>query len=168
MKTSLSISLLALVLASSPAVAQSTLPKEGSVAFSVTFHGTGRTVSMGEDLLQTSYEAIGGTLAEKEANFPDRMSVRCVGSSRVVKGTLEAEMGMCEYTDVSGEKLFTTYTVAKGELPGTAVSKHTLAGGTGKYTGIAGGWDGVRRSLRSPIEGQGVSISTYKGSYKLP
>jgi hypothetical protein len=92
------------------------------------------------------------------------MSGRCVGSGRVVKGTLETETGMCEFIDLTGDKLFTTTSSTKGDI-GT---KHTLAGGTGKYTGITGGWTSVRRSLRSPIEGQGIVVITYKGSYKLP
>ena len=171
MKTTFSICLLALaaLTAASPAVAQSTLPKEGGVAFSAIFHPIGQhEVSMGEDLSQYSCEAIGGTLAEKEASLPDRMSVRCVGGGRVVKGVLEGERGMCEYMDLSGDKLFTTTSSKTGETPGTVVTKHTLAGGTGKYTGIVGGWEGIRRSLRSPVEGQSISVVVYKGSYKLP
>jgi hypothetical protein len=52
MKTTVSICLLALaaLTAVSPAVAQSTLPKEGGVAFSAIFHSIGHEVSMGEDL----------------------------------------------------------------------------------------------------------------------
>jgi hypothetical protein len=55
-----------------------------------------------------------------------------------------------------------------GEAPGTVVSKHTIAGGTGKYTGITGEWVGTRHPLRSPIEGQIMTVIVYKGSYKLP
>ena len=51
---------------------------------------------------------------------------------------------------------------------GTVASHHTVAGGTGKYTGITGNWVGTRRSLRSPVEGQVVAVIVYKGSYKLP
>jgi hypothetical protein len=170
MKTTFSIFLLAVaaLTAVSPAVAQSTLPKEGGVAFSAIFHSIGHEVSMGEDLSQYSYEAIGGALVEKEASLPDRMSVRCVGGGRVLKGILEGERGMCEYMDVSGDKLFTTTSSKAGETPGTVVTTHTLGGGTGKYTGIVGGWEGIRRSLRSPVEGQSISVVVYKGSYKLP
>jgi hypothetical protein len=169
MNASFLISLLALALAASPAVAQSTLPKEGSVAFSATVHTIGlHRIFMGEDLSQYSYESIGGTLAEKEGSLPDRMSMRCVGGGRSVKGMLEGETAMCEYMDVSGDKFFTTVSSKNGEIPGTVVSKHTLAGGTGKYTGIVGEWVGIRRSLRSPVEGQALAVIVYKGSYKLP
>jgi hypothetical protein len=171
MKTMFSVLLLATSAALtsiSPVAAQSTFPKEGDVAFSGVFHGMSHSVSMGEDVSQYSYEAMGGLLAEKEGSLPDRMSVRCVGGGRVVKGALEGETGMCEYIDLSGDKLFTTTSSTKGEIPGTVSTKHTLAGGTGKYTGITGGWTGARRSLRSPIEGQGISAVTYKGSYRLP
>ena len=40
-------------------------------------------------LTQYGYEVIGGTIAEKEGTFPDRMSARCVGGARTVKGTIE-------------------------------------------------------------------------------
>jgi len=170
MKTKFSIYLLALAALTSlsPAAAQSTLPKADTVAFSAIFHGIGHEVTMGDDLSQYSYEAIGGTLAAKEASLPDRMSVRCVGGGRVVKDRLEGERGMCEWVDVSGDKLFTTTSSKTGETPGTTVTKHTLAGGTGKYTGIVGEWEGIRRSLRSPVEGQSISVVVYKGSYRLP
>ena len=171
MKTMFSILLLATSAALtsiSPVAAQSALPKEGDVAFSGVYHSMSHGVSMGEDMSQFSYEAIGGLLAEKEGSLPDRMSIRCVGSGRVVKGALEGQTSMCEYIDLSGDKLFTTASVTKGEIPGTTIAKHTLAGGTGKYTGITGGWTGVLRPLRFPIEGQGIAAVTYKGSYKLP
>ena len=75
---------------------------------------------------------------------------------------------MCEYIDGSGDKIFSTYSASSGETPDTVGSHHTIAGGTGKYTGISGEWVGTRRSLRSPVEGQAISVIVYKGSYKLP
>lgn len=166
MKSTFSGILLAMgaALSISAVAAQSTLPKEGDVVCSGVFHVMSNNVSMGEDVSQYSYQAVGGLLTEKEETLLDRMSGRCVGSGRVVKGTLETETGMCEFIDLTGDKLFTTTSSTKGDI-GT---KHTLAGGTGKYTGITGGWTSVRRSLRSPIEGQGIVVITYKGSYKLP
>jgi hypothetical protein len=81
------------------------VPKEGSVAFTGLYHVTAfHSVSMGKDLTQYGYEVIGGTIAGKEGTFPDRMSARCVGGARTVKGTIENETGMCEYLDVSGTK----------------------------------------------------------------
>ena len=147
MKTTFSVFLLTIPALTdiSPAAAQPPLPKEGVAAFSAVVHSIGlHHVSMGTNLSQTSYEVIGGTVAEKEGNLPDRMSMRCVGSGRLVKGRPEGETGMCEYIDVSGDKVFTTYSVVSAQTPGTAISKHTIAGGTGKYTGITGEWVGTR------------------------
>jgi hypothetical protein len=171
MKTTFSIFLLPIVglMSISPAAAQSTPPKEGVAAFSAVLHSTGlHQVSMGKDLSQSSYEVIGGTVAEKEGSLTDHMSMRCVGSGRTVKGMPEGETGMCEYIDVSGDKIFTTFSAGNGEVPGTVVSKHTIAGGTGKYTGITGEWVGTRHPLRPPIEGQIMTVLVYKGNYKLP
>ena len=107
-------------------------------------------------------------MAEKEGSIPDRMSMRCVGSGRVVKGKPEGETGMCEYIDLSGDKIFSTFSVGNGETPGAVASHHTISGGTGKYIGISGEWVGTRHPLRSPVEGQIMTIIVYKGSYRLP
>jgi hypothetical protein len=151
-----------------PADAES-LPKESAVSFSAVLHSNGQhRISMGDDLAQTSYEVVGGSVAEKEGSLGDQMSIRCVGSGRIVKGKSQGETGMCEYIDVSDDKVFTTYSVVSGETPGTVLSKHTIAGGTGKYSGITGEWMGTRHPLRSPVEGQIMTVLVYKGSYKLP
>jgi hypothetical protein len=160
---------IAIVISIGPAAAESTLPKEGVVAFSAVLHSTGQhRVTMGDDLSQTSYEVTGGAIADKEGSLGDRMSMRCVGSGRIVKGKPEGETGMCEYIDLSGDKVFTTFLVVNGETPGTVMSKHTIAGGTGKYSGVAGEWVGTRHPLRPPVEGQIMTVLVYKGSYKLP
>ena len=101
-------------------------------------------------------------------NLGQRMSIRCVGGGRIVKGKSEGETGMSEYIDVSGDKIFSTFSVSNEETPGTVASHHIVAGGTGKYTGITGNWVGTRRSLRSLVEGQVLAVIVYKGSYKLP
>jgi hypothetical protein len=171
MRTTFWIFLLAIAVLTSggPAAAQSTLPKEGNVAFSAVLHSTGlHQVAMGSDLSQSSYEVIGGIVAEKEGSLGDRMSMRCVGSGRMVKGKPEGETGMCEYIDLSGDKIFSTFSVVSGETSGTFMSKHTIAGGTGKYNGITGEWLGTRHPLRPPVEGQIMTVLVYKGSYKLP
>jgi hypothetical protein len=155
MRTTFWIFLLAIavLISAGPAIAQSTPPKEGVVAFSAVLHSTGlHQVSMGKDLSQSSYEVIGGTVAEKEGSLTDHMSMRCVGGGRTVKGMPEGETGMCEYIDVSGDNIFSTFSVVDGETPGTFMSKHTIAGGTGKYNGITGEWLGTRHPLRPPVE----------------
>src|SRR5215831_14973129 len=88
MKTPFSIVPLAIaiVISIGPAAAEATLPKEGVVAFSAVLHSTGQhRVTMKDDLSQISYEVTGGTIAEKEGSIGDRMSMRCVGSGRIVK-----------------------------------------------------------------------------------
>src|ERR1700746_3920794 len=118
MRTTFWIFLLAIAVLTSvgSATAQSTPPKEGVVAFSAVLHSTGlHQISMGKDLSQSSYEVIGGTVAEKEGSLTDHMSVRCVGGGRTVKGMPEGETGVCEYMDVSGDKIFSTFSAGNGE-----------------------------------------------------
>ena len=82
---------------------------------------------------------------------------------------MEEETGLCEYIDLTGDKVVAAVTAKASDTPGTAATtKLILAGGTGKYTGIVGEWEGTRRSIRFPVEGQGLVATTYKGSYKLP
>ena len=125
MKSTFSGILLAMgaALSISAVAAQSTLPKEGDVVCSGVFHVMSNNVSMGEDVSQYSYQAVGGLLTEKEETLLDRMSGRCVGSGRVVKGTLEAETGMCEFIDLTGDKLTTTTSSTKGDAAQSTLSQ---------------------------------------------
>jgi hypothetical protein len=44
----------------------------------------------------------------------------------------------------------------------------TIVGGTGKCTGIQGGWELTRYVLRSAVEGVGQNYTKSKGKYTLP
>jgi len=151
-----------------PAAAQTALPKEGPVELTQIFQSTLQTVVLDKEFTQFAYEAYGSTLAAKEGGFGDRVTGRCLGSSRVIKGKLETEIGGCEYTDRSGDKFYYAYTGSATDMPGTAIIKGTYIGGTGKYAGITGAAESRRQILPSPGAGRGASVSHTKGAYKLP
>ena len=95
----------ALLCVSTNSFAQTELPKEGPVAATGVFHSNLKVMSVG-DLSQLSYEAVGGLVADKPGGFGDRLTVRCIGGYRALKGKIEFENNMCDYTDPAGDKLY--------------------------------------------------------------
>ena len=95
----------ALLSFSTSSLAETELPKEGPIAATGNFHSNLKTISVG-DLRQLSYEAVGSWVADKPGGFGDRLTVRCIGSYRALKGKVEFEYNMCEYTDPAGDKLY--------------------------------------------------------------
>jgi hypothetical protein len=77
------------------------------------------------------------------------------------------ECSICEATDPAGDKFYTKLENVSSDAD-KVVNKTTLISGTGKYAGITGGWDVVRRSHRPPAEGEGMSSTKITGTYKLP
>ena len=156
----------ALLSFSTSSFAQAELPKEGPVAATVVIHSNLKIMSVG-DLVQNLYDGVGGVIADKPGGFGDRLTVRCMGSLRMLKGKIEFENNMCEYTDPAGDKFYTKLVNVSSDAD-KVVNRTTLISGTGKYEGITGGWEAVRRSHRSPAEGASVSSTKITGTYKLP
>ena len=151
---------------SSTAFAQE-LPKEGPINSSATFHSFTKSVTA-ETLIQISYDAKGGFLADKPGGFMDRVTARCVGGIRaVVQGKIEHEYNMCEFTDMAGDKFYSKLEHVSSE-PDKVVNKALILGGTGKYKGITGGWEVTRRSLKPFADGESMSVVKVTGNYKLP
>ena len=151
---------------STSSFAQAELPKEGPVAATGAFHSNFKVVSVG-DLTQIAYDAKGGFVADKPGGFGDRLTAHCIGSARTLKGKIEFEYNMCEFTDPAGDKLYSKLENVSSDAD-KVVNKTTLISGTGKYAGITGGWEVVRRSHRPPAEGEGMSSVKITGTYKLP
>jgi hypothetical protein len=139
--------LLTLLCIPTTSIAQATLPKEGNIALTSVFHSKFNQVSMGQDLVGWTNDSTIGLVSDKAEGFGDRVTGRCLGSGRVIKGKVEFEYGTCEFTDVTGDKFYTTLSFVSGNAD-TAVAKQTIVGGTGKYSGITGAWDVVRRQHR--------------------
>ena len=161
-----SLSASALLGFSTGSFAETDLPKEGPVAATGVFYSNLKAITVGE-LVQFTYEAKGGWVADKPGGFGDRLTARCVGSIRALKGKIEFEYNMCEYTDPAGDKFYSKLENVSSDAD-KVVNRTTLISGTGKYAGITGGWDVVRRSHRPPADGEGMSSVKISGSYKLP
>lgn len=150
-----------------PLNAQTALPKEGAIALTSVFHFKRSQLAMGEDLVGWTSDATIGLVADKPEGFGDRATGRCLGSGRVMKGKVEFEYGTCEFTDLAGDKFYTLLSFVSGN-DDTAAAKQMIVGGTGKYSGITGGWEVVRRAHRAPAPGEGVGSAKLTGAYKLP
>jgi hypothetical protein len=157
----------ALLCVSFPSSAQTALPKEGNIVLTSVFHTKRHQVSMGQDLIGWTADSTIGLVADKPEGFGDRVTGRCLGSGRVTKGNVEFEYSTCEFTDLAGDKFYTTLSFVSSNAD-TSAAKQTIVGGTGKYSGITGGWDVVRRQHRAPAEGEGVGSAKLTGTYKLP
>jgi hypothetical protein len=159
----------ALLCVSTTSFAQVELPKEGGIAATSVVRGTWKQVAVEKEFSLTIVESRSGLVPDKPDGFGDRVTGRCVSSHRFVKGKLDAETGACEYTDFTGDKFFTSWTLTPEEAgAGKVTTRHNLIGGTGKYAGITGGWDVVRRSYRPPVDGEAASSNRLTGTYKLP
>lgn len=157
----------ALSCVSLPSGAQTPLPKEGAIAATGVFHGTIKQVAMGQDLVGWIADSTIGFVSEKPDGFGDRLTGRCLGSGRVAKGKVEFEYGTCEFTDPAGDKFYTTLSFVASQAD-TVTTRQTIVGGTGKYAGISGGWDVMRRPHRAPAPGEVVGSTKLTGTYKLP
>jgi hypothetical protein len=157
----------ALLCFSFPSGAQTALPREGNIALTSVYHAKISQVAMGQDLVAWTADSTIGLVADQPEGFGDRATGRCLGTGRVVKGKVEFEYGTCEFTDMAGDKFYTTLSFVSSNADTTA-ARQTIVGGTGKYAGITGGWDVVRRAHRPPAAGEGLGSTKLTGSYKLP
>lgn len=157
----------ALLCVSTTSFGQAPLPKEGTIALTGVYHAKLNRVSMGQDLIGWTADSTVGLVADKPEGFGDRVTGRCLGAGRLIKGKVEFEYGTCEYTDLTGDKFYTTLSYVSANADTTA-AKQTIVGGTGKYLGITGAWDVVRREHRAPAQGEGVGSTKLTGTYKLP
>jgi len=146
--------------------AETALPKEGTIAATIIFQVVVKKVAMGEEYVQYIAEAKNGVVADNPDAFADRLTGQCVGTLRLIKGKFDTELGTCEFLDPAGDKFYSSYT----QVPDGAAlkEKHTLIGGTGKYAGITGGMEGVRRMHRPRAEGDVAGSVKWTGTYKLP
>jgi hypothetical protein len=143
---------------------QSPVPKQGTfkvrhkVSGSVEElpFGTGRTVSI--------FHLEGTVEAQREGGPMRDMNCDCLG----LMDSKTGNVGRCLWTDKDGDKVFIEL---KGQLAAAGgKSRATFTGGTGKYTGISGGYDVVwaKGGEEGEPGGGAVFFMDSTGEYKLP
>lgn len=154
-----------LLLAASTAVAAE-LPQAGEFDISVCYSGNARVLKMDDAHVAWGYgDETGFTHAAQPDGIMDKMWTRCVGSGGVMEGKRE-NTGLCEYTDLDGDKLFLISKNAVQLDSKTRESSVRLLGGTGKYAGISG--EGTNDNQQFFPEEQGgtyAGCSRFAGSF---
>lgn len=121
----------ALQISISAQAAKVNLPSEGNYAFDFCMIGHGRTLSGGDQVFEISYDLDANLRSNPPGGAFDRMGARCYGIYTRIQGR-QREMGVCEITDLDGDKWWMDY---QGN-PDGAGGKYVSAHGTGKYEGM--------------------------------
>jgi len=147
--------------------AQAQIPKEGSSSYIIGYSGTYKTVAMGQERIQITYEVLGVIVSDTSDCILQNASLRCIGSYHVIKGAYEDDSGFCVCTRPDGDQLFTSYK-ASGRLGAVGKGTVTYVGGTGKFIGIQGSGEFTRIVVRPAAEGTLQGYNRVKDHYKLP
>jgi hypothetical protein len=147
--------------------AQAQIPKEFTGTGISAYSGTFKTVAMGQERVQMTYELLGAVISDSGEGVHHNVSVRCVGSISAIKGVYEDSNGFCVQTRPDGDQIFVTIK-SSGTLGRGSKGTYTLVGGTGKMTGIQGGGESTDFTLRPAAEGTFQGYTRVKGQYKLP
>jgi len=147
--------------------AQAQIPKEGSSSYIIGYSGTYKTVAMGQERIQITYEVLGVIVSDASDCILQNASLRCIGSYHVIKGAYEDDSGFCVCTRPDGDQLFTSYK-ASGRLGAVGKGTVTYVGGTGKFIGIQGSGEFTRIGVRPAAEGTLQGYNRVKEYYKLP
>ena len=142
-------------------------PKEGSSSYIIGFSGTYKTVAMGQERIQMTYEVLGVVVSDASDCILQNTSLRCIGSHHVIKGAYEDDSGFCVCTRPDGDQLFTSYK-SSGRLGVAGKGTVTYVGGTGKFTGIQGSGEFTRIMVLPAAEGTLQGYQRVKDQYKLP
>lgn len=154
----------ALLAADSAIAGKVNIPKEGSYEFEFCVLGSGKTFSSGDKLFVISYVGDANLKSTPPGRAFDRMGARCYGVYSNINGR-QQESGICELTDLDGDKWWMEY---RGN-PDGAGGTYTAAYGIGKYDGMTlrGEYhiDNAWGSASKELNFQGCNPN--KGTYKL-
>jgi hypothetical protein len=153
------------VMMSSGAIAgKVNMPKEGSYEFDFCPIGRGKTFSAGDKLFVMNYDLDAVLRTTPPGKAFDRVGARCFGIYSNINGR-QQEAGICELTDLDGDKWWMDY---RGN-PDGAGGTYTAAFGTGKYEGMTlrGEYriDNNWGSISKEVSFQGCNPN--KGTYRL-
>lgn len=154
----------ALLVCGSASAGKVNIPREGSYEVDFCPVGHGRTLSNPDKIFVMSYD-LDAVLQTTPPGRPfDRMGARCYGLYTNLNGK-QAETGVCELTDLDGDKWWMDY---HGNADG-AGGTYTSAGGTGKYDGMTlRGEYRIDNAWGSPAKDVAfVGCNPNKGTYKL-
>ena len=140
------------------------IPKEGSYAFDFCPIGQAKTFANGDKLFHMQYDLNALLRSTPSGGAFDRMGARCLGLYSNLNGK-QAETGICELTDLDGDKWWMDY---RGN-PDGAGGTYTAVSGTGKYVEmVLKGEYRIDNQWGSPSkEVAFLGCNPNKGTYKL-
>jgi hypothetical protein len=140
------------------------IPKEGSYEFDFCPIGQGKTFSNPDKIFAMQYDLNALLRTNPPGRAFDRMGARCYGLYTNLNGK-QAETGICELTDLDGDKWWMDY---HGN-PDGAGGTYTSAGGTGKYDGmVVKGEYRIDNNWGSPSKDVAfLGCNPNKGTYRL-
>jgi len=147
--------------------AKAQVPKEGTISFTESLCATFKSLPMGQERLQMTYEIMGVMIGDTPEDLFHNASIRCLGALHAVKGEYTGDGGFCVATRPDGDKIFATYK-NDGKLGRGFKGAYTIVGGTGKLVGIQGSIEYTGTVLRPAAEGTFQIYNRDKGHYKLP
>jgi hypothetical protein len=165
MRKTIVISLLAsVILVAFVPICVAEMSKEGTSSGIMSYSGTFKALPMGQERVHMTYEVMGVFIGEGLLN---NSSFRCIGALHSMQGTYKDDSGSCVYTSPDGDQAFATYEAA-GKSGGPGKGTYKWVGGTGKLTGIEGGGEFDRISVRPVAQGTFQGYAKTKGHWRIP
>jgi hypothetical protein len=146
--------------------AKAQVPKEGTISETCVYSGTLKTLPMGQERLQITYESMGVSLSDTGEGLFHNASFRCIGAFYAVKGEYD-DSTSCFLIRPDGDQIFLIMK-STGKVGGIAKGTLTIVGGTGKLVGIQGSAEFTKIDVRPAAEGTFQGYNRWKGHYKLP
>lgn len=158
------IGIAAVSMAGSGLAGKVNIPKEGNYEFEFCLVGQAKNLSADDKVFVAQYSLLANLKSSPPGRAFDRMGAVCYGLYTNWNGR-QQEAGVCELTDLDGDKWWMDY---HGNADGAGGS-YTAAHGTGKYDGITlkGEYhiDNAWGSASKEVSFQGCNPN--KGTYKL-
>jgi len=171
MRKSILILVLSLVLLLTFGINVQAQSKEVTESGITTYYVTSKVLPLGEGIIYFSYEGTGLTVNDTGGGLFHNATVRALGGMKIEKGVFKDERGWAAWNLQGGDKVFGTYEMTGNVNPGGvsfAKGTWTFTGGTGKAAGIQGSFEMNRRTVRSTLEGVGISYTKGTIRYTLP
>jgi len=147
-------------------VANAQVPKEGTLSGTNTYAGTHKVFPIDKDHFVMVYDNMGVRLEDGGQGPFHGMSSHNVGVLYYENGVGRLR-GYITNVDKDGDKVLVELTEEAAQLQGPTSGKGKFIWGTGKFTGIQGGFEYTRTNMRPVADGTHQAVSKFKGSYKI-
>jgi hypothetical protein len=156
------VGIVAMSTAGSAIAGKVNIPREGTFEFDYCAVGDPQILANGDKILVSHYRNVANLRTEPPGKPFDRMSSVCYGTYANLTGR-QQDFGVCELTDMDGDKWYLEYHGGADGAGGT----YTSAYGTGKYDGMTVNGQYVLDFWPAAIKDGFQGCFHNKGTYKL-